>query len=77
VLIPALFDHAINDALRIVAGCLRPTPEDNFLILAGNHPAELRPKGATLSLARCVMEPEHLLHSTLTCPLSANARHVK
>jgi len=30
-----LADPTINDALRIVTGCLRPTPADNLPILAG------------------------------------------
>ena len=67
----------INDALRIVTRCLRPTPADNLPILAGIQPAELCPKGATPSLARRAMEPGHLLHSALTCPPSANARRLK
>ena len=68
----------INDALRTVTGCLRPTPADNLPIPAGMQPAELRCKGATLSLARRAMEPEHLLqHSALTCPPSGNARRLK
>jgi len=46
-------------------------------ILAGIQPAELRRKGAALSLARCAMEPGHLFHSALTCPPSANARRLK
>jgi len=57
---------AINDTLRIVTGCLRPTPADNLPILAGIQPAELRRKGTTLSLARGAIEPRHLLHSALT-----------
>jgi len=69
-----LIDPAINDALRIVTGCLRPTPADNLPIFAGTQPAELCRTGATLSLARSVMESRHLLHSTLTCPSSGNAR---
>ena len=72
-----LIDPAINDALRIVAGCLRPTPADNLPILADIQPVELRLNGATLSLARRAMEPGHLLHSALTHPLSANARRLK
>ena len=69
-----LIDPAINDALRIVTGCLRPTPADNLPILAGIQPAELRRKGGTLSLARCAMEPGNLLHSAITRPSSAVAR---
>jgi len=72
-----LIDPAINDALRIVTGCLRTTPADNLPILAGIQPAELRRNGATLSLARRVMEPGHLLHSALTRPSNANARCLK
>ena len=60
-----------------MTGCLRPTPADNLPILAGIQPAELRPSGATLSLARCAMEPGHLLHSTLTRPSSADVRRLK
>jgi len=65
-----LTDPAINDALRIVTGCLRPTAADI-------QPTELRRKEATLSLARCAMERGHLLHSALICPSSANARRLK
>ena len=57
-----LIDPGINDALRIVTGCLRPTLVDNLPILAGIQPAELRCNGATLSLARHAMEFGHLLH---------------
>jgi len=46
-------------------------------ILAGIQPAELRRKEAILSLAGCAMEPRHQFHSALTCPSSANARHLK
>ena len=47
-----LIHPANNDALRIVTGCLRPTPADNLPILAGIQPVELRRNEATLSLAR-------------------------
>jgi len=72
-----LIDPAINNALRIVTGCLRPTPADNLPILAGIQPAQLRRYGATLSLVHRAMEPGHLLHSALTRPSSANARRLK
>ena len=41
----------MNDALRIVTGCLRPTPTDHLPVLSGIQPVELRRMGATLSLA--------------------------
>ena len=71
-----LIDPTINDALRIVTGCLRPAPADNLPILAGIQPAELRRSGATRSLGRCAMEPGHLLHSALT-PSSSVAQRLK
>ena len=61
-----LIDKPINDALRIVTGCLRPTPTDNLYVLAGIQPSELRRKQAVLSLACRAQEPEHLLHNRLS-----------
>ena len=46
-----LIDSVLNDALRIVTGCLRPTPTDYLPVLAGIQPADLRRLGAMLSLA--------------------------
>jgi len=77
VLIPAPVDPTVNDALRTVTGCLRPTPADNLPILAGIQPGELRRNGATLSLGRRVMDPGHLLHSALTRPSGAEAQRLK
>ena len=52
-----------NDALRIVIGCLRPTPTDHLSIFSGVQPAELRQFGVTLSLAyRGSLEPDHTLY---------------
>ena len=72
-----LIHPTINDALRIVTGCMRPTPADNLSVLAGIQPAELRRKRATLFLARRAMVSGHLLHSALTCPPSRNGRRLK
>jgi len=46
-----LIDPTINDALRIVTGCLRSTPADNLPILASIQPDELRRNGARLQYA--------------------------
>jgi len=70
-----LIDPAIIDALQIVTGYLRPKPEDNLTILADIQSAELRCNRATLSLARYPLEPGHLLHSALTCPLGVSAHY--
>ena len=37
-----LIDSVLNDALRIVTGCLCPTPTDHLPVLSGIQPAELR-----------------------------------
>ena len=72
-----LIDPDINDTSRIVTVCLRPTPTDNLPILAYIHLVDLCHNEATLSLGRRAMEPGQLLHSALTHPSSAHARHLK
>ena len=62
-----LIGSVLNDALRIVAGCLRPTPTDHLPILSGIQPAEFRRPGATLSLANCGSpDPDHILYGLLS-----------
>ena len=61
-----LIDSVLNDALRIVTGCLRPTPTDYLPVLAGIQPAELCRLRATLSLAyRGSLDPGHILYELL------------
>ena len=75
-----LIDSVLNDALRIVTGCLRPTPTDHLPILPGIQPAELRRMGATLSLAhRGSLDPDHILYGLLsgssdTCQVRLRSR---
>ena len=62
-----LINSVLNDALRIVIGCLRPAPTDHLPILPGIQPAELRRLGATLSLAyRGSLDPNHILYGLLS-----------
>ena len=62
-----LNDNVLNDALRMVTGCLRPTPTDHLPVLSGIQPAELCQMGATLSLAhRGSLDPNHILHGLLS-----------
>ena len=72
-----LTDLVINDTSWIVTWSMCPTPADNLPILTAIQPAELRRNRTTLSLAFRAMEPRHLLHSTLTCPLNGNERHLQ
>ena len=69
-------DSVLNDALRIVTECLRPTPTDHLPVLSGIHPAELRRMGATLSLAYCgSLDPDHILYGLLSG--SSDTRQVR
>ena len=62
-----LIDSVLNDALRIVTGCLRPAPTDYLPVLSGIHPAELRQMEATLFLAyRGSLDPDHILYGLLS-----------
>ena len=71
-----LIDSVLNNALRIVTGCLRPTPTDHLPLLSGNHPAELCRMGATLFLAyRGSLDPDHILHGLLSG--SSDTRQVR
>ena len=71
-----LIDSVLNDALRMVTGCLRPTPTDHLPVLSGIQPAELRRTGATLSLAyRGSLDPNHILYGLLSG--SSDTRQVR
>ena len=71
-----LIDSVLNDFLRIVTGCLRPTPTDHLPVLSSIQPAELRRMGATLSLAyRGSLDPDHILYGVLTG--SSDTRQVR
>ena len=62
-----LIDSVLNDALRIVTGCLCPTPTDHLPVLSGIQPAELRRMGATLYLVhRGSLDPDHILYGLLS-----------
>ena len=71
-----LIDSVLNDALRIVTGCLRPTPTDHLPILSGIQPAELRRLGARLFLAhRGSLDTDHILYGLLSG--SSDTRQVR
>ena len=71
-----LIDSVMNNALRIVTGCLRPTPTDHLPVLSSIQPAELRRMGATLSLAyRGSLDPDHILYGLLSG--SSDTRQVR
>ena len=62
-----LIDSVLNDALRIVTGCLRPTPIDHLPVLSSIQPAELHRMGATISLThRGSVDSDHILYGLLS-----------
>ena len=65
-----LLDRPVNNALRIITGCLKPTPTEYLPVLSGIPPAELRRKAATLSLARQSLEPGHTGHNYFHKPMT-------
>ena len=71
-----LIDSVLNDAMRIVTGCLRPTPTDHLPVLSGIQPAELRRLGETLFMAhRGSLDPDHILYGLLSG--SSDTRQVR
>ena len=73
-----LIDSILNDALRIVIGCLRPAPTEDLPVLAGIQQAELRRLEATLSLAnRAIHDPDHVLHEQLVGQQDAHLERLR
>ena len=71
-----LINSVLNDALRIISGCLRPTRTDHLPVLSCIQPAELRRLGATLSLAHYgSLDPDHILYGLLSG--SSDTRQVR
>ena len=63
-------NRPIKDALRMVTGCLKPTPTEYIPVLFGIPPAELCHKAATLSLASQFLEPGHSLYNYFKRPMT-------
>ena len=58
-----LVDTALNSAMRLVTGCIRPTPTSQLSILSGIAPPDLRREAQYLNLlARAEATPNHLMH---------------
>ena len=71
-----LIDSVLNDALRIVTGCLRPTLTDHLPILSRIQPAELLRMGATFSLVhRGFLDPDYIFYGLLSG--SSDTRQVR
>ena len=62
----SLLDVSLNCTLRVTTGCLQPTQAKQLPVHAGTPPAELRRQAASLALACRAIDPDHLLHHTIT-----------
>ena len=59
-------DTALNDTLRIITGCLRPTPTEFLPVLSGIAPATLCREHHTHRLVnKALLDPTHLLHNLI------------
>ncbi len=56
-----LVDVVINDALRLISGCITPTPVDMLPILAGIPPSRIRREHAVLKLAAKAYQSNSLI----------------
>ena len=72
-----IVDKPINDALRIVTGCLRPIPTDNLFILSAIQPTELRNRKIILFSDLRIQEPEHLVYEKLLSTLGGQLQQLK
>ena len=73
-----LIDSVLNDALRMVTGCLRPIPTDNLPILAGiQQPGLHRQVTIFLLVNRNILDYEHLLHDLLVRPFDGRQDKLK
>ena len=60
-------DVVINSTLRIISGCLKPTPVFLLPVLTGIMPLKLKQQTATLVLARkAASDEQHILHNATT-----------
>ncbi len=61
-------DTSLNDTMRIVTGCMRPTETTFLPILAGITPPDIRRESRVMSLTDAAMKNrDHLLHHRVCC----------
>ena len=60
-------DTTLNDTLRIITGCLKPTPTEFLPVLSAIAPAALRREHHTHRLVtKASQDPNHLLHNLVS-----------
>ena len=63
-------DVALNDTMRIITGCMRPTETTFLPVLAGIMPPDIRREARVAKLTVTTKNnSEHLLHHKVTVPM--------
>ena len=69
---------ALNDTMRLITGCLRPTPTDLLPVLAGIAPPRLRREHLTDKLTtKSLADDDHLLHNITTNSLDLGRQRLR
>ena len=75
----AFIDKPINNALRLITGCLSPTPTNSLFVLAEKRNGGFPTKTSQdrLNSASCTKESNHLLHDRFHSRLTKQQSHLK
>ena len=71
-------DVTLNDTMRIVNGCLRPTPVKYLPVLSGIAPPALRREHHTATLVeKALLDTSHLLHARITAAQNLGRQRIR
>ena len=71
-------DVTLNDTMRIVNGCLRPTPVKYLPVLSGIAPPALRREHHTSMLVKkALLDTSHLLHACIATPQNLGRQRLR
>ena len=65
-------DTSLNECLRLVSGCIKPTPTDTLPVLCGIVPSDIRRDKNILELRKRALTDGHMLNNVLNNPLLNN-----
>ena len=69
-------DSVLNDTMRLITGCLRPTPTEFLPVLSGIAPAPMRREHHTHRLVtKASSNPDDLLHDVVEGSVTLGQRH--
>ena len=69
-------DVSLNDSMRIITGCMRPTETTFLPVLAGIVPPDIRRESQVARLTKMAMDnPSHLLHDRVSVAVTYANEH--